>query len=128
MLQITPQMRVLVATRPADFRKGMDGLAKECRTALQSDPFSGAVFVFRNRRKTSVRLLVYDGQGFWLCSKRLSSGKFKYWPLERDGETSRLEAHELTVLLRGGDPSGITAAPQWRRVDGAELGRKCGEC
>ena len=64
MIQITPQMRILVAVEPADFRKGVDGLARLCRQALQDDPFSGALFVFRNRRRTSVKLLCYDGQGF----------------------------------------------------------------
>ena len=63
MIQVTPQMRILVAVEPADFRKGIDGLARLCREVLQSDPFSGAVFVFRNRRATSIKLLVYDGQG-----------------------------------------------------------------
>jgi transposase len=82
MLQITPQMRVLVATKPVDFRRGIDGLAQLCRKSLKTDPFSGAMLVFRNRRKTGVKVLVYDGQGFWLCYKRLSAGKFKYWPLE----------------------------------------------
>jgi transposase len=60
-------MRILVAVEPADFRKGIDGLAGLCRQALKSDPFSGAIFVFRNRRGTAVKLLVYDSQGFWLC-------------------------------------------------------------
>jgi transposase len=73
MIQITPQMRVLVAVEPADFRKGIDGLARLCQEALKHDPFSGWVFVFRNRRATAVKILVYDGQGFWLCYKRLSS-------------------------------------------------------
>ncbi len=72
MIQITPQMRVLVAVEPADFRKGIDGLSRLCRIELESDPFSGAVFVFRNRRRTAVKVLVYDGQGFWLCQKYLS--------------------------------------------------------
>ena len=67
MIQITPQMRVLVAVEPADFRRGIDGLARVCREALRSDPFSGSVFVFHNRRKTAVKVLTYDGQGFWLC-------------------------------------------------------------
>jgi len=80
MIQITPQMRILVAVEPADFRKGVDGLARLCRQALQDDPFSGALFVFRNRRRTSLKLLCYDGQGFWLCQKRLSQGRFRFWP------------------------------------------------
>ena len=67
MIQITPQMRVLVAVAPADFRCGIDGLAGVCRQSLASDPFSGTVFVFRNRRSTALKALVYDGQGFWLC-------------------------------------------------------------
>lgn len=118
MLQITPQMRVLVAVAPADFRKGIDGLAKECRTALKSDPFSGAVFVFRNRRKTAVKLLVYDGQGFWLCTKRLSVGKFKYWPSSKEESSASLQTYELSVLLSGGDPYLAKGMPMWRRVDG----------
>jgi len=118
MLQITPQMRVLVAVAPADFRKGIDGLAKECRTALKTDPFSGAVFVFRNRRKTAVKLLVYDGQGFWLCTKRLSVGKFKYWPSSKEESSASLQTYELSVLLSGGDPYLAKGMPMWRRVDG----------
>jgi hypothetical protein len=73
MIQITPQMRVLVAVEPADFRRGMDGLAQQCRGALGEDPFTGAMFVFRNRQRTAVKLLVYDGQGFWLCHNPQSS-------------------------------------------------------
>ncbi len=74
MIQITPQMRVLVAVEAADFRRGIDGLAQLCRATLRTDPFTGTVFVFRNRRRTAIKLLVYDGQGFWLCYKRLSKG------------------------------------------------------
>jgi transposase len=73
MLQITPQMQILVAIEPVDFRCGIDGLAQRCRQALKHDPFSGAVFVFRNRRGTALKLLMYDGQGFWLCHKKLEA-------------------------------------------------------
>lgn len=121
MIQITPQMRVLVAIEPADFRKGIDGLAKVCRTELKSDPFSGAVFVFRNRRRTAVKVLVYDGQGFWLCNKRLSAGKFRHWPSHRGEVATRMQAYELSVLLSGGDPVVAKGAPIWRRVDGEEV-------
>ena len=116
MIQVTPQMRVLVSVQPADFRNGIDGLAQLCRQVLSADPFSGAVFVFRNRRRTAVKLLVYDGQGFWLAYKRLSQGKFRYWPASRDARATPLLAHELQVLLSGGDPSATGAAPMWRRV------------
>ncbi|HIK95589.1 MAG TPA: transposase [Planctomycetes bacterium] len=70
MLQITPQMKILVAVEPADFRKGIDGLVRLCKDTLGQDPFAGAVFVFRNRRGTAIKVLVYDGQGFWLCHKK----------------------------------------------------------
>jgi transposase len=113
VIQVTPQMRVLVAVEPADFRCGIDGLARVCRERLAGDPFSGVLFVFKNRRATAVKLLVYDGQGFWLCHKRLSEGKFRYWPTSSD---SRLKAHELAVLLQAGDPRSAKAAPEWRPV------------
>jgi len=116
MIQVTPQMRIWVAVAPADFRRGIDGLARMCREALDADPFSGAVFVFRNRRATAIKALVYDGQGFWLCHKRLSRGKFRYWPASR-AAAKQLQAHELQVLLSGGDPLGARAPAPWRRVD-----------
>lgn len=115
MLQLTPQMRILVAVEPADFRKGIDGLARVCRDALGSDPFSGTVFVFRNRRGTAVKVLVYDSQGFWLCHKRLSQGRFVHWPQSASAKRELL-AHELQVLLCGGNPDATQAAPPWRRV------------
>jgi transposase len=116
MIQVTPQMKILVAIEPADFRKGIDGLSALCQQKLSVDPFSGAVFVFRNRRATAVKILIYDGQGFWLCQKRLSSGKFRYWPRDDEALTRRLVAHELQVLLSAGDPQGTRAAPPWRQV------------
>jgi transposase len=72
MLQLTPQSRIFVATEPVDFRKGIDGLAAVCRRALGDNPLSGALYVFRNRAGTTLKILCYDGQGFWLCTKRLS--------------------------------------------------------
>jgi transposase len=115
MIQITPQMRVLVAVEPTDFRRGIDGLARVCKEVLRHDPFGGWVFVFRNRPATALKILVYDGQGFWLCHKRLSSGKFRWWP---SGAMSAktLAAHQLHVLLSAGNPEATQAAPAWRPV------------
>lgn len=115
MIQITPQMRVLVAVEPADFRRGIDGIAQLCRAVLNEDPFTGTVFVFRNRSMTSIKVLVYDGQGFWLCQKRLSQGRFPHWPTSA-GDKTALQAHELQVLLWAGDPTATQAAPVWRKV------------
>ena len=118
MIQITPHMRILLAVQPADFRKGIDGLARLARHEMRSDPFSGAIFVFCNRRHTAVKLLVYDGQGFWLCQKRLSSGRFRSWPKSEESCHS-LKGVELQLLLSGGDPSNAATAPEWRPIKSA---------
>jgi transposase len=115
MIQLTAQMRILVAVEAADFRKGIDGLAQLCRRALKSDPLCGAVFVFRSRSGKAIRILAYDGQGFWLCQKRLSSGRFRFWP-RGTGAVKGLQAHELQVLLSAGNPAGTQAPPPWRSV------------
>jgi transposase len=118
VIQLTPQMRILLAVEPADFRRGIDGLARMCREALSVDPFSGAVFVFRNRSGKALKILLYDGQGFWLCQKRLSAGHFRWWPDGREG-TRKLEPHELQLLLWNGDPDRAGAQPAWRPVKAA---------
>jgi len=116
MLQITPQMKIRVAVEPADFRRGIDGLARLCQQALDEDPFAGTVFVFRNRKATALKVLMYDGQGFWLCHKRLSQGRFPWWPAAVTGSAQQLAAHQLLVLLAAGDPTHTGAAPDWRPV------------
>ncbi len=115
MIQITAQTRILVAIEPTDFRKGIDGLARLCRDVLHNDPFSGALFVFRNRNGKSIKILGYDGQGFWLCQKRLSQDRFRFWPKATEPMTSLL-AYELQVLLNAGDPQRTQAPPPWRQV------------
>ena len=114
MIQIAPQMRILVAVEAIDGRKGIDALAQLCREKLAADPFSGCLFVFRTRRADSIAILAYDGQGFRLCRKRLSKGRFRFWP--EGGGTQPLEAHQAQLLLAAGDP-GTRAAPVWRPVN-----------
>jgi hypothetical protein len=96
MIQITPQMRVVVAVEPADFRKGIDGLARVCKEVLKHDPFAGWVFVFRNRPATAVKLLVYlcpcqlAGEDFVaaaLLRTGTEEGSLAFWVLERRGTT-----------------------------------------
>jgi transposase len=117
MIQITPQMRIFLAVKPADFRKGIDGLAQVCRQVLEQDPFSGYLFIFRNKRANAIKILGYDGQGFWLCQKRLSKGRFRFWPATREESAKRLAAHELQLLIWNGDP-GVHVAPMWRKISG----------
>lgn len=116
MIQITPHMRILVCVDPVDFRKGIDGLAGVCRRVLKMDPFSGYCFVFRNRAQTAVKILIYDGQGFWLCQKRLSAGRFHWWPKKSDDGIRRLLVHELQILLQNGNPSRCEVQPDWKRL------------
>jgi transposase len=116
VIQVTPQTRILVAIEPADFRRGIDGLSRLCQQELRADAFSGCLFVFRNRRATSLKILAYDGQGFWLCQKRLSAGRFRFWPQSQARNALPLEAHELAVLLACGNPMAAKGAPPWRRV------------
>jgi len=78
MIQITPQMHILLAAEPIDFRKGIDGLAAVCKNILDTNPFSGYLFVFTNKKRTTIKILTYDGQGFWLFQKRLSKGRFRW--------------------------------------------------
>ena len=115
MIQLTPQSRIFLATAPVDFRKGIDGLASVCRQVLGDNPLEGAVYVFRNRSGTSMKLLLYDGQGYWLCMKRLSTGCFAWWPQSADARVP-LSARELVILLWNGHPDRAQMAKDWRRV------------
>ena len=96
MLQLTPQSRIFVATQPVDFRKGIDGLAAVCRQALGDNPLEGAVC-------------------YWLMMKRLSQGRFTWWPTSADARVP-LSARELIILLWNGNPERAQMACDWRRV------------
>ena len=101
-------IRVLVATKPVDFRKGAEGLAAMVRESMGADPFSGAIYVFRSKRADRIKLVYFDGTGVCLFSKRLEDGKFQ-WPAIADGVV-RLTAAQLQALLEGLD---------WRRAHDA---------
>ena len=102
-------VRVLVATRPVDFRKGVGGLAALVQEHLRDDPFSGAIFVFRSKRADRVKLVWWDGSGLCLFAKRLEDGRF-YWPPIEDG-TIKLSGAQLAALIEG---------MQWTRVRAVE--------
>lgn len=115
MLQLTPQSRIFLAVAPVDFRNGIDGLAAVCRQAFAQNPLDGTLYVFRNRAGTALKLLCYDGQGYWLCTKRFSAGRLRWWP-HAGAATARLAARELHVLLWNGCPDQAAMAEDWRRV------------
>jgi transposase len=101
----TGAVRVFVATRPVDFRKGVEGLAALVREVMRADPFDGAIYVFRAKRADRVKLVFWDGTGICLFAKRLADGQFR-WPKIENG-VMRLSAAQLSALLEGLD---------WRRV------------
>lgn len=113
MLQVTPQHRLLLAVEPIDFRAGIDALKSVCNQRLMCDPFNGTIFAFANRARTSVKLLVYDASGFWLCQKRFSQGKLAWWPTGHS-KTVTLRASELQILLAQGDPMKAAIPEDWR--------------
>ena len=111
-------MRIFLATTPVDFRKGIDGLGAVCRQVLREDPFCGGMFIFRNKRCSALKILVYDGQGFWLFCKRLSRGKFQWWP-DGGGEVKSsfsLTPAQLHLLLWNGDPSSAKISEEWKKL------------
>ncbi len=103
MIQVAPQMRILVAIEAVDLRKGIDGLAQLCREKLGADPFSGCLFILRSRRATAIKVLAFDGQG-----------RFVWWPTGKEAART-LQAHQAQLLFAAGNPE-TAAAPVWRKV------------
>ena len=115
MLQITVQHRLMIAVEPIDFRKGLDSLIALCRKEFGCEPFDGYLFAFRNRRGIGIKLLIYDGNGFWLCYKRFSAGKLKWWPKDA-AQASSLSAVALLIILQQGDPQSVRMPAHWRAL------------
>ncbi len=106
------RVRILVATRPVDFRKGHDGLAALVQSVLKEDPFTGTVFVFRAKRADRLKILFWDGSGLVMAYKRLEESTFT-WPAVRDGVMT-LNRAQFEALFAGLD---------WRRVRALEARR-----
>ena len=118
MIQFPANANVIVMHEPISFRNGIDGTAGIARRVLQSEPMDGAFFIFRNKLGHMLRILYFDGSGFWLCTKRLSTGRFTAaWP-KGDGTAvcSSLLARELQILIWGGNPHSCHFPDLWRRV------------
>lgn len=115
MLQITPQHQLFIAIEPVNFNNGIDGIKAICQRQWEVDPFHGHVFIFRNRKGTSIKLLSYDGNGFWLCQKRFSAGKLTWWPRSAQ-EAASIRAVELVIMLQQGNPMMAHVPEDWRRL------------
>ena len=117
MIQLLPQLKIFLAYQPVDFRKGIDGLVSLCRNQLQADPYDGSIFVFRNRRGTALKILMFDGVGQWLCIRRFSSGRLQWWPTPHtESPLHSLQAQQLSVLLYNGLPEHASFVPPWREL------------
>lgn len=98
MIHLTADTRILLATEAADFRKGIDGFVSICSLQLHQDPSNGSLYVFINRAATMIRILSYETNGYYLVTKRLSRGRFKYWPKAHESICA-VQAHTLRQLL-----------------------------
>ena len=114
MLTLPPTVRVYLATQPVDLRRSFDGLAGATRELIRQDPLCGHLFVFLNRRRDQVKILMWDRNGFCILSKRLERGRFCL-PQEPpvDGRPLELEAAELGLMLEGIDLQGARRRPRW---------------
>ena len=110
-------VRIYVAAEAVDLRRGFDGLAAATRSIIRQDPLSGHVFVFVNRRKNRIKLLVWDRSGYMLLYKRLERGTFYLSTQPRAGEHHvELDAGELGMMLEGVDLRGAKRRERWRRL------------
>lgn len=114
MIFVPRAVRVYFATQPVNLRRSFDGLSNEIRHALGYDPLDGHLFVFLNRRKNQVKLIVWTRGGFTIVHKRLERGTFTFPARVTAGAASvTIDAHELTMLLEGIDVSRAKAKPRW---------------
>lgn len=114
MILLPRSIRIYVATAPANLRKSFEGLSSEVRSVLMSDPLSGHVFLFLNRRRTQVKMLMWTRGGYTVVHKRLERGRFTFPSQVRDGVACvEVGAHELAMLLEGLAPTTRRAAVRW---------------
>jgi len=115
MLQISSSSKIYFAKTYIDFRCGIESLMGYCSNILSKDPMSGAYFVFKNKSGKQLKILHYDGVGFYLCLRRFSKGKISWWPESR--EECTMEARELSLLLFGGNPKTALLPSHWKKPD-----------
>ena len=114
MLTFSPATQIFLVAGVTDMRKGFNGLAAIVSHEIRKDPLSGHLFVFCNRRRNRVKILFWDGSGYWLCSKRLEKGTFA-WPSTAT-KSIELSSEEMTLLLGGIDLK-ATRRRRWYKRD-----------
>lgn len=117
MLTLPASVRIYVAAEGVDLRRGFDGLAAATRSVIREDPLSGHLFVFMNRRRNRVKVLVWDRTGYLLLYKRLERGTFQLPTQPAAGwRHVELDAAELGLMLEGVDLRGARRRERWRRL------------
>jgi transposase len=119
MLTITPQNRIYVYTEPADMRKGANGLSAIIRSELEADPIDGSLYVFINKRRDRLKILHFDGGGFWIYYRVLEAGTFESLTKPHEGRSITMDSTELSMLL-----AGVTLATSGRRRKRYKLSRE----
>jgi transposase len=115
MFGLGPATKVYIAVEAVDMRKGFDGLFGLVRDRLGKDPLSGHLFLFSNRSRSRLKVLVWDGSGLWVCAKRLEKGRFR-WPTAGDGSCVVMRPEELAILISGLDLAAARPRKNWLRL------------
>jgi transposase len=127
VILLPASVRIYVATAPTNLRKSFEGLSNEVRSALAADPISGHVFLFLNRKRSQVKLLVWTRGGFTIVHKRLERGRFTFPERVTEGATCvTIDAHELAMLLEGLEPATTRAAERWVPERPTTMARRAG--
>jgi transposase len=114
MIQISPRDKIFISIKPIDFRIGIDSAIRIIKK-MNADAFTGAFFVFINKRKIAIKILAYDGQGMWLMHKRLSVGKFSWWP-SSEYELIELDPKNFIILIFNGDEKTLMTQNNWKKL------------
>ena len=114
MFGLGPATKIYIAVEGVDMRKGFDGLFGLVRDHLGQDPLSGHLFLFANRARSRLKVLVWDGSGLWVCAKRLEKGRFR-WPTAQDGRWIVMRPEELAMLVNGLDMAEARPRQNWLR-------------
>jgi transposase len=114
MFGLGPATKIYIAVEGVDMRKGFDGLFGLVRDHLGQDPLSGHLFLFANRARSRLKVLVWDGSGLWVCAKRLEKGRFR-WPAAQDGGSMVMRPEELAMLVNGLDLAEARPRKNWLR-------------